>query len=269
MQSTISSTEFYAGKEIRLTATPDDSGAYYNLFYWVINFTTNDLQYSIQELTDQDRIFIFISSSNAFMAIGTTEVIQQTNSINTLTPLLLEVPETQNINSVRNTALNSNAFFVDTGITYNITWVNPPAPSKTITGIVTWLRNWFNTKEEIDEMILTDSGWQNCTMASGYAVYTSGTNLRVRKVGKIVHATGVFKNNNTLSASSNVQFATLPSGYRPSQEQVKICQGSDLYRWLLRIKADGAMTLSRYGTNSDASASSGRWLPYCITYMVD
>lgn len=140
---------------------------------------------------------------------------------------------------------------------------------KKLSGIVTWLKQWFNTKEEQNTLLFTDSGWQTCTLSSGYAVYTSGTNLRVRKVGKIVQVNGVFKNNNTLSASSNVQFATLPSGYRPSQEQVKICQGSDLYKWLLRIKADGAMTLSRYGTSSDASASSGRWLPYCITYMVD
>ncbi len=140
---------------------------------------------------------------------------------------------------------------------------------KKLSGIVTWLKQWFNTKEEHDAMLFTDSGWQTCTLKSGYAVYTSGTTLRVRKVGKMVQANGVFKNNSTLSASSNVQFATLPSGYRPSQEQVKVCQGSDMNRWLLRITADGAMTLSRYGTSSDASASSGRWLPYCITYMVD
>ena len=269
MQSTISSTEFYEGKEITLTAEPDE-GANDNLFYWVINFTTNDLQYSIQELGIQGKAFKPIRSSGIDEATGTVTVTQQANSINTLTPLLLQVPMTKYIGTATNTALNSNAFFADTGTTYNITWVNPPAQTqKTITGIVTWLRNWFNTKEEIDEMILTDSGWQTCTLSSGYAVYTSGTTLRVRKVGKIVHATGVFKNNNTLSASSNVQFATLPSGYRPSQEQVKICQGSDAYKWLLRIKTDGAMTLSRYGTSSDASASSGRWLPYCITYMVD
>ena len=140
---------------------------------------------------------------------------------------------------------------------------------KRLSGIITWLRQWFNTKEEHDEMLLTDSGWKTCTLSSGYAVYASGTTLRVKKVGKMVHATGIFKNNNTLSASSYVQFATLPLGYRPSQEQVKVCQGSDMNRWLLRITADGAMTLSRYGTSSDASASSGRWLPYCITYMVD
>ena len=150
--------------------------------------------------------------------------------------------------------------------TFNISIYN----GKRKKDIVTWLRQWFNTKEEHDSMMFTDSGWQNCTLNSGYSVYTSGKNLRVRKTGKIVQINGVFKNNSSVTSSTTaVKFATIPSGYRPSTEQVKVCQGSDMNRWTLIVNSSGEMFWSRYGTSSYATASSGRWLPYTMTYMID
>lgn len=142
---------------------------------------------------------------------------------------------------------------------------------KKLSGIVTWLRQWFNTKEEQDTLFFTDSGWKTCTLSSGYAVYTSGTNLRVKKRGKIVEVTGVFKNNSALDTSSTttIQVATIPSGYRPSNQQTKICQGTNMNRWLLIVYPDGKLTFSRYGTTSYQSISAGSWFPYTLTYMID
>lgn len=143
--------------------------------------------------------------------------------------------------------------------------------STRLEGVVRWLKQWFNTKEEHDAMLFTDSGWQSCTLSSGYTVYTSGTTLRVRKVGKFVEVSGIFKNSNASSTSSTtgVQFATIPSGYRPSAQQTQVCQGSNMNRWLLTINTSGGMFWSRYGTSSYAAASAGSWFPYTITYMVD
>lgn len=142
---------------------------------------------------------------------------------------------------------------------------------KKLSGIVTWLRQWFNTKEEQDTLFFTDSGWKTCSLSSGYSVYTSGTNLRVKKRGKIVEVTGVFKNNSALGTSSTtaIQFATIPSGYRPSQQQTKVCQGTNMNRWLLTVSSDGKMTFARYGTTSYQSISAGSWFPYTLTYMID
>lgn len=142
---------------------------------------------------------------------------------------------------------------------------------KKLSGIVTWLRQWFNTKEEQDTLLFTDSGWQSCTISSGYAVYTSGTYLRVKKRGKIVEVTGVFKNNSALGTSSTtgIQFATLPSGYRPSKQQTKICQGTNMNRWLLVVSPDGKLTFSRYGATSYQSISASSWFPYTLTFMID
>lgn len=142
---------------------------------------------------------------------------------------------------------------------------------KKLSSIVTWLKQWFNTKEEHDAMLFTNSGWKSCTLSSGYTVYTSGTTLRVRKIGKFVEVSGIFKNSNASSTSSTtgVKFATIPSGYRPSQQQTQVCQGSNMNRWLLTINTSGEMFWSRYGTNAYAAASAGSWFPYTITYMVD
>lgn len=156
--------------------------------------------------------------------------------------------------------------YYDKSETFNVNIYN----GKKLSGIVTWLQNWFNTKEEHDEMLFTDSGWKTCTLNSGYSVYTSGTNLRVRKTGKLVQINGVFKNNSSVTSSaSNVKFATIPTGYRPSKQQVKVCQGSGMARWLLTVNSDGEMFWSRYGTDSYEATSSGRWLPYTMIYMID
>lgn len=269
MQNTISSTEFYEGKEITLTATPD-SGANFNSIHWVINFTTNDLQYSIQQLTTQGRIFKAISNTGTNMATGTATVTQQANSINTLTPLLLQVPTTQYLATALNTVLNSNDFFTDTGTTYNISWTNPPVSNqKTISGIVTWLKQWFYTKDEIDA---NDSGWQNLTLSSGYEnYYTNSAPLEIRKIDKFVEIRGIIKPTAQKTAStSSVQFATVPSGYRPTyQFRSAICQGSGLNRWHLAVETDGKLCWSRYGTTSSIAVPSGAWMCVHITYMLD
>lgn len=142
--------------------------------------------------------------------------------------------------------------------------------SKTITGIVTWLKQWFYTKEEVDDLLLSDSGTQSCTISTGYSVYTSGTSLRVRKIGKNVLVNGVFKNNSQVTSTNNqIQFATLPSGYRPTNTQVKICQGSGVSRWLLRIYSNGQMTWERYGVSTNNTITSGSIYEYSICFMVD
>lgn len=268
MQSTISSTEFYEGEEITLTATPD-SGAAANSFYWIINFTNDDLQYSIQELQRQGKVFKMIGSSSTGIATGTATVTQQANSINTLTPLLLQVPTTQYIATAMNTVLNDNDFFADTGTTYNITWTNPPASNqKTISGIVTWLKQWFYTKDEIDA---NDSGWQPLTLSSGYANYNSTETLQIRKIGKFVEIRGIIKPTAAKTASTSaVQFATIPSGYRPSyQFRSAICQGSGINRWHLTAETSGNLSWSRYGSTTSINVPSGAWMCVHITYMVD
>lgn len=142
--------------------------------------------------------------------------------------------------------------------------------SKTISGIVTWLKQWLYTKDEIDTKLL-DSGWQNLTLSSGYANYNSTEILQIRKIDKFVEIRGIIKPTAQKTASTSaVQFATIPTGYRPTyQFRSAICQGSGMNKWHLTAETNGNLCWSRYGTTSSIALPSGAWMCVHITYMLD
>ena len=139
--------------------------------------------------------------------------------------------------------------------------------STTITGIVTWLKQWFYDKNEIDSY---DTGWSNLTCVSGYASDTSHP-LQIRRINKLVEIRGVVKPTASVTASSDVvQFATIPTGYRPSTEhRSSICQGSGINRFMLRADPNGVIGWTRYGTTSSVNLPNGAWMGIHITYMID
>ena len=142
--------------------------------------------------------------------------------------------------------------------------------STILTGVVTWLRQWFYTKDEIDAY---DTGWKNLTFVSGYTNYNteSFSALKIRRINKLVEIRGVFKPTSQKTASTNaVQFSTVPEGYRPTyQYRNAIQEGSSLNRWHLSIETDGKLCWSKYGTTSSIAVPSGAWMCVHITYMVD
>ena len=139
--------------------------------------------------------------------------------------------------------------------------------SKTISGIVTWLKQWFYTKDEIDSY---DTGWSNLTYVSGYQNYDSSHPLEIRRIGKLVEIRGVFKPTASKTANtSGVQFATIPSGYRPSsQYRSAICQGGGVNRFMITVDTAGKLSWQRYGTTSSINLPAA-WLGVHITYMVN
>ncbi len=142
--------------------------------------------------------------------------------------------------------------------------------SKTISGIVTWLKQWFYDKNEIDTQ-LSDSGWQALTFSSGYANYNSTEPLQIRKIGNFVEIRGIIKPTAQKTASTSaVQFATIPTGYRPTYTfRTTIAQGSGMNRWHLTAETDGRLCWSRYGITSSVNLPSGAWLCVYMTYMID
>lgn len=264
MQSSISSTRWRKGNEITLTVTlSNDDSIDFPLILWVMNYSSSDLSKSPSTLVSEGKVF-----DTVIQTLETTQTVSSDHlNTTTLTLILIDAHNpAQGLSSAVNTPISDNEYII--GTTYNISCV---LGNVILSEIVTWLKNWFNTKEEHNVMLFTDSGWQTCTLSSGYAVCTSGKTLRVRKVGKFVEVSGVFKNSSASSTSSvtAVKFATIPSGYRPSQQQTQVCQGSGMNRWLLTVNTSGEMFWSRYGTNAYAAAKAGSWFPYTITYMVD
>ena len=262
MQSSISSTQWKEGDTITLTATPTNME--YPVTIWVINYTATDLNECGADLINNGKVF----AADVEETVITQTVTSSALSIHTLTPICIDCLTPHYVSQTMYmpfSTLQQNGRTYEVGTTYNILHGDV-----VLSGIVTWLKNWFNTKEEHDSMMFTDSGWQTCSLNSGYAVHSSGTSLRVRKTGKLVQINGVFKNNSSVTSSTTaVKFATIPTGYRPSKQQVKVCQGTDMNRWALLVNSSGEMFWARYGTDSYATASSGRWFPYTMTYMID
>ena len=115
-----------------------------------------------------------------------------------------------------------------------------------------------------------DSGWQTLSLASGVDVYSTGMDPKYRKVDDTVYITGQVKPKAEVAANGTLDIGTLPSGYRPAIEQMKICQGSGTAIWNLRVFEGGIVRAERYRSGNTATAmSTTTWLPFSISFMVN
>ncbi len=120
---------------------------------------------------------------------------------------------------------------------------------------------------------LMDSGWLTCTInTSGkFTIYDNDSNIRYRKIGKMVEVVGTIKPKEALDAgTTNYVFGTLPSGYRPSLAITERCQGSGGYSWLFSITTGGELRYSRYSNGSTCVVlPAATWLPFHATFFTD
>ena len=119
---------------------------------------------------------------------------------------------------------------------------------------------------------IEDTGWQNISFSSGYQNYSSSTPVRYRRIGKIVHLEGKFKNNSATTPGQNgVVFGNITdSTCFPTYEQHSLQQGSGADKFLLGITPDGQLYWGRYGTTSvSTQAGASTWLHCYATWFVD
>ncbi len=110
------------------------------------------------------------------------------------------------------------------------------------------------------------------SLSSGWNYYgSSSANLpTVRRYGKVVSLTGALTNTAAVTINtSHVKVFTIPSGYRPSQDVLVMCQGSGANEFVLQVKANGEVYFGRYGTSSFASVSSGSWFPFHACWVME
>ena len=108
------------------------------------------------------------------------------------------------------------------------------------------------------------------SLSSGWAEYGSGTLPVVRRYGKVVSLTGAIKNTAAVTLNTtHVKVFTIPSGYRPSQDILVLCQGSGANEFVLQVKANGEVYFGRYGTSSFGSVSSGSWFPFHACWVME
>ena len=139
----------------------------------------------------------------------------------------------------------------------------------TIEDDITWLNNSITNLGDID------TGWVILSWANNFNTHSSGQELKVRRVGKIVQLTGwaTPKNAMTIDADNPKTIGTLPEQFRPNANLEILCQGSQMSVFLLNINPNGTMQISRYRfTNSTSSTYSSvpscTWLPFTATWIV-
>lgn len=116
-----------------------------------------------------------------------------------------------------------------------------------------------------------DTGWKSITNASGFSTYDSkGSPTRYRRIGKIVHIEGIFKNSSELASGSSTIMGTISdTSCRPQKTQYALMQGSGKNFFLLVVKPNGQIAIERYGTTANAKTGKGSWLHCYITYFVE
>lgn len=112
------------------------------------------------------------------------------------------------------------------------------------------------------------------TVSTGFATYTSSTETmkgsepQYQVSGNIVSVFGELKPTASIKTSATeIEIAgTIPERFRPGMKMSFLCQGSGSNKWLLSIKTDGNLYMSRYGISSFETINSGTWLPFSVSY---
>lgn len=108
--------------------------------------------------------------------------------------------------------------------------------------------------------------------SSGWNYYGSaaGNTPTVRRYGKVVSLTGAMTNTEAVTLNTtHVKVFTIPSGYRPSQDVLVLCQGSNYNEFVLQIKSNGEVFIGRYGTSANAQAGAGTWFPFHACWVME
>lgn len=136
-----------------------------------------------------------------------------------------------------------------------------------------WIRRWYNTSWSSWSCLNRDSGWVDCSYASGFTRYsTSQAGLQVRKIGNIVHLRGAVKRVGSITPSGKVIIGTMPSGYAPtSYWETFVCHGSGANKFLLVIDTNGTIGIERYtdSTSANETITDGAWLNCYATWFIN
>ena len=132
-------------------------------------------------------------------------------------------------------------------------WLNPYGLTLRVNGVGGTLR-YQDLLAYTDTLLSPNSGFSQYT--------TSGDNAPiVSRVGRIVQLSGAFKNNNELPINADMVMGVLPEWARPSRLVIQRQQASYNNTFLLTIKTDGTINMSRHAAGaSNVTVPSGSWL---------
>ena len=177
---------------------------------------------------------------------------------------------TTSTNAVQNkaitTAINSKA---DTNHTHNIsdvtnlqTALDGKANTSHTHSAATLETDGFLSKQDKAKLdnLSYDSDWQEVTFKPGYSRYSDSLSVYIRRKGKFVELTGVWKPTSTKSASSNpVPFASIPNELKPTKAVNTVCFGQGKNTYMLTVDTDTTVCWSRYGVSTSIDLGTGHF----------
>ena len=138
-------------------------------------------------------------------------------------------------------------------------WLNPYGLTLMVDGVGGTLR--YQDLLFYDDTLLSAS--------SGFSQYaTSGDNApMVSRTGRNVRLSGAFKNDSELPINADMIMGVLPEWARPSRLVVQRQQASFNNGYLLTVKTDGTMSMSRHAAGaSNVTVPAGSWLNIAVGY---
>ncbi|MBN1071503.1 viral A-type inclusion protein [Clostridium botulinum] len=116
---------------------------------------------------------------------------------------------------------------------------------------------------------IDDTGWITLPLEGKAVAYENYQNPIYRKINNTVEIIGAIKGVTNFNTSTNITFATLPTGFRAKKDFRTLCQGSNKDSWMLTVDEEGRLKGCRYGMNGWASSMTGEeWLPFHVVFTV-
>ena len=130
----------------------------------------------------------------------------------------------------------------------------------------------FKYKGRFRNNFTVDSEWINLTLNDDFKCYNDdeANHPKYRVCGNVVTVTGSVSPLVAYTSSTTcVVFASgIPSQYRPKIGHVFVCQGSGMNRWECQVKANGDLTVARYGITEATTVPNTAWLTFTCTYQI-
>jgi len=116
------------------------------------------------------------------------------------------------------------------------------------------------------------SEWIDLEYTSDFKCYSDNIlfSPKCRKIGEVISVRGILSPTKILTnQGTELLMFTLPALYSPRfMPRYFVCHGSGSNKWLLTVKENGNVMISRYGTTSFIDIPENAWLPFDVTFMI-
>ena len=142
------------------------------------------------------------------------------------------------------------------------------------TSFETWLKQWPDDYS-VDTVSLLDEKWKELSFCGYDSVFHVAGLVHLKESKddpqqkELVFLDGMLANRSALTLNATeVTVAVLPAWARPKTDVYALHQGSTFFIWWLRIKPDGAVTISRYRSGTSySSVNAGAQLPLSACWI--